>query len=650
MMIKLLNKFLLPLLLILLATFFLLHLVNLNFIQDDAFIYLRYVKNYWSGNGLVFNKGEFVEGYTSFLWLLLLVFGRLFTVKTILLAGILSSLLGFATVLLMAFVVSLFIKLPESKHPIIYKLLLLLPSFLLVFSAGFIYWSVSGMETSLFVFLFLLSYYLKLKNKKSYLGVLILLAIARPEGILIFALFILSDLLYARLSKNKIKSSEILNNILIFILPVALHFVFRFIYYGSFFSNTFYAKTGFDYFYLKRGLNYFLNFWGNPFAIILFLFPTIYVAIKYYRNYRGLLNTNIVLVYSFYIILIGGDVLPSIRFFLPLLPLVLINLTIFLNDFFPFIIEHFNTKYGNVLILLTLSAITIYSVNYFNKNEQTLLRWRAYEKGLVYKMKLYAEWINKVQNSNKTKYTVALSTIGAFSYYSNSRVLDIIGLTDSYIAHNPEEVKGIAGRISVKWKERNYNVKYVLDSKPNFIIFPAGAKPASYPEAALFSSLRFHRNYYLTLFYSKKFYELLPIFKKRALPFKFAKIRDNNNCSPEFVEDYLKANNFFLSYLKTKKAVMLDSVKNYCNNLIVHCPNLKYLAFNVMGYSSYHAGKINEALKYFKKACKLNNVNPVALIYMVNIYRRLKLKKELNLTVIKLKKIAPYVYPNLILK
>ena len=40
------------------------------FITDDAFISFRYVRNLLEGHGLVFNPGEYVEGYTNFLWVL----------------------------------------------------------------------------------------------------------------------------------------------------------------------------------------------------------------------------------------------------------------------------------------------------------------------------------------------------------------------------------------------------------------------------------------------------------------------------------------------------------------------------------------------------------------------------------------------------
>jgi hypothetical protein len=51
---------------------FVVHSLSLNFTQDNAFISYRYVKNFINGHDLVFNPGERVEGYTNFLWIILL--------------------------------------------------------------------------------------------------------------------------------------------------------------------------------------------------------------------------------------------------------------------------------------------------------------------------------------------------------------------------------------------------------------------------------------------------------------------------------------------------------------------------------------------------------------------------------------------------
>ena len=46
--------------------------VQLAWVCDDSFISLRYAENLVAGNGLVYNPGERVEGYTNLLWTLLL--------------------------------------------------------------------------------------------------------------------------------------------------------------------------------------------------------------------------------------------------------------------------------------------------------------------------------------------------------------------------------------------------------------------------------------------------------------------------------------------------------------------------------------------------------------------------------------------------
>src|SRR5262245_60765306 len=54
-----------------------LHLRLYWFLTDDAFISFRYARNFSDGYGLVFNPGfERVEGYSNFLWVLILAAGN----------------------------------------------------------------------------------------------------------------------------------------------------------------------------------------------------------------------------------------------------------------------------------------------------------------------------------------------------------------------------------------------------------------------------------------------------------------------------------------------------------------------------------------------------------------------------------------------
>ena len=50
--------------------------IRLRWVCDDIFITFRYIDNWFDGFGLVYNAGERVEGYTHFLWLVVLAAAR----------------------------------------------------------------------------------------------------------------------------------------------------------------------------------------------------------------------------------------------------------------------------------------------------------------------------------------------------------------------------------------------------------------------------------------------------------------------------------------------------------------------------------------------------------------------------------------------
>jgi hypothetical protein len=122
-----------------------------NHRPDDVFIYYRYAQNLAAGLGIVFNPNQYVEGVTSLLW-------------TGLLAGI--SLIQFPLETwapLLSLICSCFLlwRLPALAAKIQGRseitLVDVLATMWVASMPSFAYWSYSGMETSLFALLLVLS-------------------------------------------------------------------------------------------------------------------------------------------------------------------------------------------------------------------------------------------------------------------------------------------------------------------------------------------------------------------------------------------------------------------------------------------------------------------------------------------------------------
>lgn len=624
------------LLLLLIAALFYSRMNTTQFIQDDSFITLRYVENFLDGKGLVFNDGEKVEGYTNFLWLLLIsklkfVSNLLsFDVSLVTITQLLSMIFSFIVLIYSFFFTKSLIKrfLPENRNSMHRTIFSLLPAFLLSQATPMIYWGVSGMETSLFVLLTMISLHRFLTgNQESadpvFVIVSVLNSLTRPEGILIFLLIIsFSAMRKIPDSPNHKKlfylmiNSKVGKEILLYSIPVLIYLIFRIIYYGYLFPNTFYAKTGFTAEYLSRGIDYVVSGIGNNFFFgLLLILPTLNFlkqdlssVTKFYFYF--------IITYLLFITLIGGDVLPIDRFILPVMPVVFIFSAISLFRIVGLI--HNGFLKNAVMILFVIAFLLSGYLNY-ERNKTVMESKRSYEVGLVSKMSVYAEWIKRVESEREKKrghVVVALSTIGAFSFYSGANIIDIVGLTDQYIAHNPLEVEGIDEELPVLWKERRYNAEYVLKRKPDFIIFPAGAKPTAFAECALFVQSEFYTNYYVQLFYSAEMNQLLPVFTRRDTALHI----DNPACGVKFVKPYIEAYTLFLEMVENGNYELAQKILDKCDEAESLCPGRISDLDAVRGLTFYHSGDMENSLRFFKSSVSKDSLNIMARFYMMKVY------------------------------
>lgn len=219
------------------------------FLTDDAYIAFRYVSNSWLGHGYVWNAAPFlpVEGYTSFLWVVLLdITWRLTGIEPPDSANGIALFFSYLTLLASALILyrlNWSSRLKASRITFVAGLIV----FLLA-NRSFLAWSSSGLETAMFCFLvtaWILIFISKFDEKKQiFLGSLAAacLALTRPDGLLYCLATIVFVGLFTLRAGNR-KDAIHLALCAVPLLVVVLHGCWRHAFYGSLLPNTYYAKV-----------------------------------------------------------------------------------------------------------------------------------------------------------------------------------------------------------------------------------------------------------------------------------------------------------------------------------------------------------------------------------------------------------------------
>lgn len=493
--------------LIAIALGFYAHSKHFEFVQDDSFITFRYVKNLIAGHGLVFNIGERVEGYTTFLWTILLAIPAKLGIDLIWAAHILGIMAGMAALYM---VMRLSHLVSGDTGPWGFSLI---AAALTACNSSIAYWTTSGMETAMFMLLIVASAFAYLKELKQpahflYTPILfVLLSLTRPDGVLLFGLTFLHFAAHAAFRNRENLRHEVVRGLrlaLFFGIPIALFMGWRLMYYGWLFPNTYYAKAGFSQEYLSAGIDYFTAFSTTYMWYGVLLVVPVAVLLWRRRTAEMTYLIGLTLGYMAYVVSVGGDVLHAYRFFVPVLPLLYLFLQEALRELHAVLSRGSVISYGLPMGIAALIGYFTFTFPY----EYVRNKWML-EIGLVSKMTETGNWLKTVSTPNTV---VAASTIGAIAYYSDVTLIDMLGLTDETIAHYPEKIEGIESG----WKERKYNNTYLLSRQPEWIFFSTGSKPSAFAERALFIKPEFRRHYYPAFFHLAGDVNALNIAYKRS--------------------------------------------------------------------------------------------------------------------------------------
>lgn len=444
-------------------------------VQEDAFISFRYAENLVNGHGLVYNPGERVEGYTNFLWVLIIAAGLKIECDPVWLVRLLGSL--FSAALAVA-VYATARRLPRRSARQEPRGLLALLVF--SFAPYMAVEAVEGLETLFFSFCLFLGVALSLEKRKGFPWAslfLVLAALTRPEGVLIAALVYAGAAAWRIKNRLPLLSAGDLAGPALFLACYAPYWIWRFSYYGYPFPNSFYAKTGGGLGHVVSGLEYMGRFLLlNPVLSLFFLAALLSLFLRRGEaagekeeaaetrrsgaaTYGpGSWITGTVLVgYILYVISVGGDFKKTFRFVIPLLPLLAVTVEriCFSQRFTPLRLAPARSR---ILFFLFAAAIVLNAA----ASLPSCLDWAEDRRDDLVKRTVAGQWLARNANPEAV---LAIRCAGIIPYYSGLKTIDMWGINDTHIAHKemPEMGWGLIGH------EKKDHV-YVFNRKPDIYV------------------------------------------------------------------------------------------------------------------------------------------------------------------------------------
>jgi len=459
------------------------------FTVDDAYITFRYAENLASGHGVTFNPGERVEGYTNFLWLLILSGAHLLGANTVLTAKFLGAASGIA---LLPFTALLVLRCGGSRASAA------LAVFLLAITPGAAAWSVAGLATTLFALLSLLGAYSFVRelNRAARFPTsalwFSLATMTRPDGVVFFAVSTIFVLLSLRRDPRRVGYA--VRWLVIYALLVGTYMAWRWTYYGYAFPNTFYAKTGRGLYQWLGGIFYTTAGVRKHGGVLLFVIAMVPAVWGSCRNATTRYLSTLVAAWLLYNVYKGHDVLALFRFFVPMLPFLFVLVGIALVDIWTAMRGSGLSKRAGVALAVVFVAGTLVVNAVLAYSSQDLRpQVREYQLQLRMDGRWFRPAIKRLLEIAPQDASIALIDAGAISYYTGWYVIDRWGLCDEHIAHTPG--RGPLGE--------KFDAEYVLSKRPTFIqtkISPTmeetgDLQGAWVGDAELFANPRFKEEY-----------------------------------------------------------------------------------------------------------------------------------------------------------
>lgn len=404
-------------------------------LNDDAFISFRYAKNLVEGNGLVWNIGERVEGYSNFSWVLLAALGLKLGIEPDIFTFLISIPIHLTALILIYMLAA------SVLRNCWYAMFVVL---IVGFNHSVAGLTTSGLETPVQLLLFVASAWTmhlgfdKGWNFKRSISLSLLLNTAiltRPDSGLLIIVCIVGWIFTGGL-KDKRNVIGVLTPFILITLP---WLIWKLAYYGTILPNSYNAKV--------HGLSGLRFGWFYIYIFLIFYALIPHTAMILWRGKDLILSSRtsaFLLIFTatwlVYIIFIGGDFM-EFRFMVPILPFIMILAVLATKAYIA-------DKRIVAALLLALAIGTANNMSSF------ILQFFKYTVERVEDLKghLYnvdENWIVVGHRFKElfggTDVTLGIGAAGAIPYYSGLPCIDFMGLTDKEVPKIGEPFSSMPG-------------------------------------------------------------------------------------------------------------------------------------------------------------------------------------------------------------
>ncbi len=446
-------------------------------LDDDQMISMRYARNLVEGNGLVWNPGEYVEGYTNFLWTLVMALVHLLGAPDDL-SSLFVKIIAWILILASMW---LTIDLVRSLG-VRSRVVMCVAAFTVTVCTDVMYWAASGFGTSLSTFLhmFVVARLVRRGSLDRWGAVaLALLPLVRGDSIVLWGgdalmVFILAE-----------KRWRTIPVLALTLIPFVGHLAFRVVYYGEWFPNTYFLKVTGRTGRILSGWRYVEQF-SRRYPFLLLMGGGATLALLRSGKRAAWLWPLCWLPICAYSMSAGGDNFRPYRFFSASMP-ILIGFAA--AGVAAGLVSQNRIGRAMWMVLIVASVIpmnnTIEEIAQVGKN------------GRPPKHLVPAIWLRKNATPDAS---VAVVPAGVVPYYSRLRSLDVLGKNDKYIARLPQKAGAGIGHGKI-------DPAYTLGQKPDYVV---SCRSRSFARGAAKTAKKkkkkeLNKDYILTLLASDEF-------------------------------------------------------------------------------------------------------------------------------------------------